>query len=745
MCLLPCFDLLICTVDCEVEEDNFDAVAPSPSSLSPPPPLLRPQVSDRSPSPSLTNRPKLRPPLPPPKSTSNSPHGYDESALYEDPNLVEFSNQYSSDGLTEDLYDCRISDKVLQKLNTEPPPVWKNPANSTPPPLPPTRHSRRFTKSLQMPSSNRDLPPPLPYRSSRDEPPLSTKKLPKVPKLPSPFVPKANKPRPANNRATTPPAMPLAPNFKADLGSKLKQRQNMTRSWSEDEQLPYEDMDYSIESNQSEREFSPRSRSKSEETTESDTGSYVDCDPNEPQSYLDYSQASSMFRNDPQPNGRDWSPMPLPLPPRATIAPAASISDDDDDESAPPVPRRHPQSSGRSLPKQLNSGRFSPHGVINNLLPLPPRSKSPIPEDDDAPPVPARGPESTRPPLNRPHSEKHTNALLPLPSSRGISVPAGGTRLPMPLPPKFVIGHIETNDNDIFQKVNFDKNHRDNSPVPKEPKQNIQPSWKTGDVSNRSSDNKPNRYPLPIPKSTIPKSTIPSKLAPSPKPLTSASKPKPTPPPVTNKPKSPKHSSFDSSSTDSGVSQVQRNIDAMNRSSAGSPRIKKKLPDPTLSNGTETRSKLDKTGIKKGPSPAPKNPGLGKKIPDLTETRRKLADPSFLSKLSEQTSNPPGFKPTKTLPDSPAPYSPETRRKYPNGIQSTTRVPHLEHRSRPEIAKKPPPTPKEKPVLSKFQNRDLAACLQSNNNPSSRRPPGASSHKPVAPLKPKPLLPPSYR
>lgn len=706
----------LCVVDCEVEEDNFDVISSPPKSPSPPPFIPQPQFHNQPSPPSLISRPKLRPPLPPPKSALNSSHGYDDSALYEDPNSVEFP---FSDGQTDDLYDCSISDTVLQRLNTQPPPVWRNPANdSVPPPLPPTRHSRRFTRSLERPFSPQNLPPPLPDRSSRDEPPLSIKKLPKIPKLRSPLLPAVKTPQPVgDNRATTPPAMPLAHNFRADLGAQLKLRQNITKSWSEDDQSHYDDID---DKKRTIREFSPRGL-MSDESTGSDTGSYVDCDPNEPQSYIE--------ATDPRPMSRDWSSaIPPPLPSRSAIAPP--ISDDDDDD-APPIPRRHPQASGRTLPKPSHSSHFSPHN-INNPLPLPPRSKSPILDDTDAPPVPSRGPESTRPPLNRPRSDKGMNSLLPPTPHRGLSAPpVGGARLPMP-PPKNA--RTETDNGDIFENVDFNnkrmKNYRDNSPVSTQPTD-----------TNRPSDKQPARSPRPVPKNTI--SSKPAPL-PKVKPPTSTKPTKPrvtSPPPVSSKPKVPKN---DVPFSNSGTNQLQQNIDESGP--AVSPRIRKKIPDPSLSNGIESRNKLtppDITGAKRSPATAPKLP---KKIPEPSETRRKLPDPSFLSKLSETTSNPP-FKLKKTLPDPPVPYSPETRRKSPSGFEATRQQPEYRN-GPPETAKKPPPpTPKEKPVLNKFQNNDLAACLQSNNNPSFRRPPaGGASQRPVAPPpKPKPMLPPGYR
>ena len=337
------------------------------------------------------------------------------------------------------------------------------------------------------------------------------------------------------------------------------------------------------------------------------------------------------------------------------------------------------------------------------------------------------------------------HSLHPLTHQRG-SAPTIGTRLPIP-PPK--TSYTETNSSDIFEDVNFSSkqrnNHRDSSPAPKQspfeevnfsskqhrdsspaPKQNPQPSWKTDSVSNRSSNNKPNRSPMPPPPKPSPLSKPPASAKPT--------KPKVTsPPPVSSKPVPLKNSSLDSPPTNFGLSP--QNIDDVNKSGPPvSPRIKKKLPDSSLSNGNESIN----TPQTRGPCPptAPK----GKKVPEVSETRRKL-DTSFLNKLSETTSNPP-FKPKMTSPEPPTPYSPETRRKYPNDFKLASKP---EHKNGPEIVRKPmPPTPK-KPVLNKFQNSDLAACLQ-NNNPSSRRPPpGGSSHKPMAPPKPKPMLPPSYR
>ncbi len=720
------------------------------------------------------NKPKLRPPLPPPKPSMSDPSlGYDENTLYEDPNLVDSSGQYAFDEQVEDLYDSIISDKVLQKLNLQPPPVWKNPANCVPPPLPPNRQSKRFTKILEteiistLNETQFDFPsgppPPLPDRSLRDEfqPPSLRPPINNVSSRQSPVLPRTKKPQPpppVKNRANTPPAMPLAANFKADLGSKLKQRRHeVSRSLTEDEQLPYEDMEYPQRSPLHKRDLdrpAARERLMSEESVESD--SYVECDPNEPQAYLDY-EHSSRGSNLPVPlplRDIDRSPMPLPLPSRTNTAPLSSS----DDESAPPVPRRHPQASGRSLHQAPNKPRSYPH-IVNNPVPLPPRSKSPMNyvEDDEAPPVPVRGAESTRPPFNRLHSEnKMMNSLPPHTPQREISVPAGGTRLPLP-PPKIAFGYHETKNghDDVFEEVSFNKTnniHKQSSPVRKQPKQNvIQPSWKRSEIVTEDVSSRP---PVPIPKST--KREISPKPVPLRKPNTMGHKPKPTspkptsPPPVANRPNVHKSSSLDDLLSVNSGKQFQNSRKKLPTPPPVSPGMRKKWQDPHL-NGTETaKKKLVDPDVRRDID-AKRKPTS----PISPSVRKKLPEPSFLNGIPKPSEIPrsqpvknPGMR--KALPDPPASnmYNPEPRRIFPSGPETARKPPEIRNFNHavngPETARKPPPTPKAKPtVLSKIQNSELAACLQ-NNNPSLKRPgsTSSSSQRPLVPLKPKPTLPP---
>ncbi len=798
-----------------MEEDNyFEVSSRSLDTVSPPhlPISSNSQFPDHTTQPSLMNKPKLRPPLPPPKSSPS--RGYDGTSLYEDPNLVHLPDQYSFAEQVDDVYDSIISDTVLQKLNLQPPPVWKNPANSVPPPLPPNRQSKRFTKILEsevissFDETQFDFPsgppPPLPDRSLRDESPNLRPPMNNISSRLSPLLTRTKKlqppPPPVKNRANTPPAMPFAVNFKSDLGSKLKQRRQVSRSWSEDEQGPYEDIEYPPRSPVHNRELSKsaaRERLMSEEESlESDTDSYVDCDPNSPQAYLDYNH-SSREKSLPlplPPRHVDRLPVPLPPPSQTNTAPPLLSSDD---ESAPPVPRRHPQASGRSLHQTTttpNKPRSYPH-IVNNPIPLPPRSKSPMnyADDDEVPPVPPiRGPESTRPPLSRPHSENKTNSLPSHTPQRGISVPAGGTRLPLP-PPKIALGYHETKNDDLFEDVSFNKKsdiHKQSSPVPKQPKQNIthvQPSWKrseiaTEDVSSRppvpipkstkreiSMENVSSRPPVPIPKSA--KREISPKPIPLRKPNNMSHKPKATsPPPIANRPK------VNSSSLDNLLS-----IDSPQNS-------RKKLPGPPVSPGgmrkkwQEPHLNGTETAVKKQSAPDVRrdiDAVLKRKptSPVSPSVRKKLPEPSFLNSKPKPSEIPrtqpvknPGMR--KTLPDPPVSnmYNPEPKRIFPSGPETARKPSEIRNFNHgapngpetarkpseirnfnygapngPETARKPPPpTPKAKPaVLSKIQNSELAACLQ-NNNPSLSRHGGASSssQRPVVALKPKPMLPP---
>ena len=532
---------MLYAVDGEQEvEKNYEEIVASPLSDRSPPPLPsvpRPYLSENfnqfSPPP-LVNKPKLRPPIPPPKPPASD--FIEDSAAYEDPNFISTEDHYSEatsnllseseeeiDDIEEDIYDGDISDQVFYILNKKPPPVWKPPSDK-PPPLPPNRQ-KRYTKSMERDLSHTldgttfnflaGSPPPLPPDrvppKTKDQ--GSSRPLPMTPKKkPSNNSQGKSKPLPPvtpKKSTTSPKGRAMGFDIRNDLGRKLEQRrqemssgssqaENKSGSWSEDDQLPYEEITYHGED--SPNSHSPMFNQRKPNAMvrisgEENEDGYVDMDPTTevPQDYLDFetaSQRTSQYLaevDDMFPTREE--DIPLPLPPRdikpgnsrlsiqqrntfrsnspsslevPPPVPSRNVDDlisesfsEDEEEMAPPVPRRHPQASDRNkrlaqpAPVQERSRPLSP----NNPLPLPPRSKSPVAsssprsgaspqppqEEDVAPPVPDRWARSTvdsRPPFDKPLSDaRATRGTAAIAPERGISLPTGTSRLPQP-PPK---------------------------------------------------------------------------------------------------------------------------------------------------------------------------------------------------------------------------------------------------------------------------------------------------------------------
>ena len=763
-----------------MEEDNYSEISSSPMETLSPGHRLSGQWAPTSPPPNI-NKPKLRPPLPPQKPPI-SPPSPSENAMYEDPNFLASENQFSpdfQDDAPEDLYEGSISKSVLSKLNRQPPPVWKNPANSSaPPPLPPTRQ-KRFTRSMERGTSGvldssefdfpRGPPPPLPNRSLRDESPKHRKRLPLPPnkRPPSPLLPKKPKPRQKAQAATppgrsaTPPGRLMGVDFRADLGSKLKQRKTLTKSWSEDDQMHYEDVEYR---GNSASPISPRERLLS---SESDTGSYVDCDPNEPQAYLDYQFRNSYLPEPPTSLPPRQEELPLPLPPREPrmLTPSPPLPSRTNigrqpvvkaEEEAPPVPRRHPHASGRGtlpLPPTPEPPRSN---SPSNALPLPPRtvspSHSPLYEDDEAPPVPVRGAETTRPPLNRPSSnESGSRGPKPRPQ-RGISAPSGATRPPIPIP-KTSRDRNETED-DVFEAVNFNNIHKESllppPPVPKSKKLQII----TEDVPSSKAPPKSTRLPIQVPtgRESSPKPKTPAlsskpkfPVPPQTKPKATSPQPEPFKPTAAKPPK--KYSADQPNEPEFKRRPVQRDND-FRKKSPPSPESRKKLPEPSsFQEIMERRKKLADAAVerevdlrKKLPTP-PSSPERKPRPPfhNGVESRKKHPEPSPNRMDARGTLSTNDGENRYT--SSPAPRSPGMRKKPPPN--SPKKPPIHAVPSGQEMARKPPPVSKAKPVLKHLQNSELADCLR-NNGPELKRAGGHSSsnHKPMAPPKPKPLIPP---